>query len=687
MKLETFDLEVLPNSLVCGIKPIGQDPITFRIDHANYDLKKIVDYFLDGKKVFVGYNCKDYDTPIINMLIHHFQNGDFWEENYLIVTQACKDLSDLIIKGERMMWRKYRYMNYFTDLDLMTMMASKALRVGLKSLQISMCYPNVEEMIIDWESWVRPEVIDKIISYNNNDLGSTEAVLKIFKEDLMLRQSIKKQYGIECMSKDGVGIGVEIVTKYVCEALGIVGEKELYHFRDNYKNGFELKDFIIDDIKFKNPAFNKALETFKGLVLDAEGKVSEDFKTVKFPSNLPNKKKGEKEEKAIVRCKYGNLVHSFGLGGIHSENKPQLLESDSKYILIDCDVASMYPAMAIAWSLGPKGFKEVFVQVLRMLREKRLIAKREGDKITDKTFKLALNSILGHLRNIYSPYFAPEANAAICINGQLFLAMLIERLEDAGIEVVMSNTDGLTSKVRRDKLEEYYTICKEWEKVSRLELEYVEYEKMAIWSVNNYVAYVANKYDKKTDKYLSYSDVCNQYTHPNPEDILEFNFAMIKNTGDGWKMLDYEKQKGDLLTYPRLGKGLNSLIVAKAVINYLGKGTPIEETVKNFKSIYDYVTYQKVGKQFSVEWGGEETQHISRFYVSKTGKRLLKVSADYGAKKKYHNLIKGYDVEIVNDLRGVDINDPSNFNVNYQYYITKARAMVEQVEPSQLTLF
>lgn len=669
LKFAITDIEVLPNSFICGVKPLNQEPIQFKIDSSNFDLVALVEYFTSGEYIFVGYNINHYDKPIINMMITKYRKGEFkdFKPSYLDILMQVHELSTAIIRTDN---REYRQ-EIFPTIDLMTMLASKALRVGLKPLQISMCYPNVEEMVVDWESWATKDIIDNVATYNINDLNSTENLLGLLREDLKFRMEIQRQYGIKCLSKDGVGIGVDIVTKYVCAELGIP-ERYLIHQRDNYEDGFPVKDFLLPELKFKSEKFKNVLNTYKNLYLDKYGAV---------PASVKLERDGN--DKAIAKCHYNDLTHVFGLGGIHSANRPRLIEPDpATHVLIDADVASMYPAMAIAWGFGPKGFKDVFVKVLTDLRAKRIIAKREGDKITDKTYKLALNSILGNLRNEYSPYFAPEANTAICVNGQLFLAMLIERLEDAGIEIVMSNTDGVSSLIPIEKLDLYYEICKEWEKESRLELEFVEYEKMAILAVNDYVAYTKNNYNKKTETYESYSDVANKYSHPNPEDILEFNFAMIKNTDDGWKMLDFEKQKGLLLTYPRVGKGLDSLIVAKAFINYYGKGTPIEETIRNFKSIYDYVIYQKVGRQYEVQYGTEKVQHINRFYVSNRGRRIIKVKDG-----KPSNLLKGWDVNLANDLRGVDINDPSNFDINYQYYISRTQKLLDLIEPKQLSLF
>lgn len=219
-------------------------------------------------------------------------------------------------------------------------------------------------------------------------------------------------------------------------------------------------------------------------------------------------------------------------------------------------------------------------------------------------------------------------------------------------------------------------ICDKWMELSRMTLEFVEYEKMVIRSVNDYVAFVKG-----------YSETADSYNFPNPEDILEYNFAMLKNTDDGKLMQKYQKQKGaSFITYPRVGKGLNSLIVPKAIINYFGRGIPIEETIKNVRSIYDYVMYQKVGKQFTVLWGDEEVQHISRFYANPAKPLLRKKVGKKDGPGKVGAVLSGYGVELVNDLRDKKLED---FNINFKYYIRKANEIISAIElnTNQIDMF
>lgn len=654
-----FDEEVLPNAFICCCKVIGKKNITFEISARKNQLQEMHDFFMSGKYTFVGYNCGLYDTPIMNMIIKDVTN--FLQGDYSLLTQAAHELSSQIVSHSSPIVYQYAFLNYFPQIDLMTMMASKALRVGLKSLQVTMCFKNVKEMIIEWSKDIEENKIDEVISYCYNDIDSTTELFSLLRSDLQLRMQIQKEFKIRCLSKDPVGVGVAIFSKYICEELGIYNEKQLYDHMENFSI-IPVKDYILPNIQFKTKPFQDVLKAFNNLVLDSKGQ-----STIK-------------EWSVSAMC--GNLKHTFALGGLHSYNTPDIYESDENWLVIDADCTGMYPNTAINWNFGPKGFKQSFINTLLRLKNDREEAKKLGNKVKDKSMKLSTNSILGHLRNEYGPYFAPEANTAICVNGQLFLAMLIEELELVGIEVIMSNTDGITSRVHKAQLDTYYRICKEWEIISKFNLEFAEYEKMVITGVNDYISYKEG-----------YSQVKDKLKWPNPIDWIEYNYAFIKSTEDGLLIDKYIKTKGFFVPYLRLGKGLDSLIVPKALIDYYGKGIPISNTILNANNIWDFIKFQKIGKQYDVVWNETKMQHINRFYVSKRGAYLYKVKNvdKYDKKtnstitiKSLQNVLKGYGVNIMNEYEEKEMKD---YNIHYEYYLRQANEIIRKLEPIQQSLF
>ena len=99
----------------------------------------------------------------------------------------------------------------------------------------------------------------------------------------------------------------------------------------------------------------------------------------------------------------------------------------------------------------------------------------------------------GKFGDRYSFLYDPKVMLEICVNGQLLIAMLCERLSFIeNCTIIQANTDGVTIKIPRDKLHEMEELCKKWEKLTSLELEYATYKKMVISNVNNYMAQYEN---------------------------------------------------------------------------------------------------------------------------------------------------------------------------------------------------
>lgn len=136
-----------------------------------------------------------------------------------------------------------------------------------------------------------------------------------------------------------------------------------------------------------------------------------------------------------------------------------------------------------------------------------------------------------------------------------------------------------------------------------------------------------------------------------------------------------------------LGKGMQPMVIPKALNQYFVDGIPVEKTIKEDTDINDFITYQKVDKKFSVEYNNQLITRINRYYVS-TGKNsyyLYKcVVDDNGNKSQYTSLLKKSGVTIVNNM-----NELKEFpkNINYEYYISEAKKIISLFENKQLTLF
>lgn len=308
-----YDVEVFPNLFTCTIKNTESKAIrSYEISDRRNDLPLIIQVFLNPKIYFCGFNVIHYDSPIISFLLLNAKElikFPVWE-----ITRKIHDLSNEIIgsqDGQFTSWSKYKYANLFDQLDLLTMMFSNKLRVGLKELQVTMEYPNVLQYDGDFNSSVKQSDIDNVIFYNINDVNSTEELLYRCQKDIELRLSIEEEYHIKALNKDGVNLGMEILKQRYLAETGLTWD-QIKDLRTQPKQ-IVFKDIIFPFIKFKNPDLQKLLEELKEQVLT--------------PGD------NSFERKFII----GGLLHTFGVGGLHSVNKPEGFEPEEGYILADSD--------------------------------------------------------------------------------------------------------------------------------------------------------------------------------------------------------------------------------------------------------------------------------------------------------------------------------------------------------------
>jgi DNA polymerase len=102
-------------------------------------------------------------------------------------------------------------------------------------------------------------------------------------------------------------------------------------------------------------------------------------------------------------------------------------------------------------------------------------------------YKIVLNSTYGAMKDRGNALFDPRQANNVCVGGQLLLLDLIEMLE-GHCQLIQSNTDGLIIKLfKEDDYELVDDICYEWEKRTRMELEFESFKKIFQKDVNNYI--------------------------------------------------------------------------------------------------------------------------------------------------------------------------------------------------------
>ena len=179
--------------------------------------------------------------------------------------------------------------------------------------------------------------------------------------------------------------------------------------------------------------------------------------------------------------------YDYGVGGIHGSISNKIARSNKKYILVDADVSSYYPNMAISNNVYPEHLGTKFCSIYEdMYKQRKSYDKKSAE---NAMLKLALNGVYGDSNNQYSPFYDPQYTMSITINGQLLLCMLSEALmQSSELSMIQINTDGATVRYPRRLKDWVHSVCQWWEQLTGLQLECAEYKRMWIRDCNNYIA-------------------------------------------------------------------------------------------------------------------------------------------------------------------------------------------------------
>ena len=562
-----YDIEIFPNVFHCTCKDTETNKLYFfEISNRKNQLTELVDFFFyknTGDKMFCGYNNKHYDDVIINYLIDFYYKMD--SLSYLKICNSLFNLSSTIVtseEGDTSKFKRWKYAKYFYSMDLLTMLFSSKLRVGLKEMQVTMHYNNVEEYSGDFSQFLPDSEIDNMIEYNINDVESTTELLNRLKDDVQLRLFIEKEYGIDALSMDSVKFGETILLKKYCEETKL-SEQYVKTLRSPM-DYIPLKDVILPFISYKNPKLQDVLKDMKSKVVYSK------------------ERKGY-EKKFVL----SNVRYSIGVGGIHSLHTPRIFVPNDNEFIGHSDVASMYPSFIIKYKWIPRHLGKEFWQIYSQIYKERIEAKHSGQKLKNLALKLTLNSVTGKMQQETSWMYDPFSVFKIRINGQLVLLMLVDRLLELNCKIVQVNTDGVMYIAQKTQREAVQEAVSEVEQLTQLTFESDDYEAFYQYAGNDYFG-VEKGYSQSHDPKLI-------------------------------------EKKGMFITDPRLGKGLAPAIIPKAVINYFLTKQPTSEYIKNSKNIEDLLMYQRVDKKFKVFHGETPIQRINRFYASTNDYSLFKV--------------------------------------------------------------
>jgi len=654
MNVVIYDIETMKEMfLIVVYNPQEDKHYEFKLNRWTNELDNFIKFSDDHKQHWwVGYNNLRFDSQVVEFIL---RNCEYWYDNsnLEICSMIAQKAADTIHDANYDVFPEYRESELsLKQIDLFKVhhFDNKNRRVSLKRLEFEMDLENIEEMPIHHSKTdLTEEEVITTIQYCVNDVKATYQFYKVtigetdhplYKGDnrIELRQDIEAEFGIPCLNYSDSKIGDEMIKKYYCEEKRI-DYKELPK-KGTFRKSIKVSDCIAKYVKFETPELQTFLKRIKKLSLGLQ----DDFK----------------EELHF----HGN-VYSFMKGGLHTENSPKVFEADDEYEIIDWDVSSYYPAIIINNGRYPAHLGKEFLRGYKAMFEKRLELKPQAKK--DKrikgivgALKLAVNSVYGKSSDMQSWIYDRQLTMFTTITGELSLMMLIEMYETNGIHVISANTDGVTIRIKKDKLEDMRRINIWWQNLTEYELERSDYQKIIFSTVNDYIA--------------------------------------IKTDGE-------IKKKGDFLTDFELHKNKSGRIIPIALEAYYVHDIPVATTIMDHSNIYDFCLRQKSSKDFHYEgWNrarGEKTIYnkLIRYYVSNTGEKLLKVkNPECQSNAADVSQVEAGDwvMTVCNHLPK-DI-DTKTAGINYQYYIERAEKIISKIQlegkkrkivvnPNQLSLF
>lgn len=624
-KIWIYDLETLNIFTATFIDRDSDEIKTFIMTDSVDEREEFFNFLNNEVAGLIGYNCINFDSQILEYIYRNPNCSPKEIRNYANTIISSKEFPDV---------PEWKLKIPHLDLYKIHHFDNKNKRTSLKWCEFSMNLENIEDMPSQGEgnNWVK-----QVLSYNLNDVIATKKLYEYSKPMVELRKQLTSIYKINFLNCSDSKIGSDLLLDLYCKKTNKL-KNDVKSLR-TYRPKIEVKDILFDYIKFESEEFNYLLKTFKNLVIQ-------------------NTKKEEE-----ISVKYKGFEFVYGKGGIHGSLEKVLIESNDDYVIIDADVSSLYPSIAIVNGLYPKHLGKEFVDIYNNeIVIPRLKAKKEGNKVLADGYKLSANSVYGKSNDIYSWLYDPQYTMATTINGQLLLTMLAEKLMNIpDSKLIQINTDGLTMLIPRSEIDLYYSICQNWEILTKLQLEYVEYSKMIIWDVNNYLAFYTNS------KYKA-------------------------------------KGRAEFENIP-LHKNKSFSIIPYAVHKYFKDNIPVEETIRNHKNIFDFcggvrAKYsEKSGNSHyeihSIKEGDFYKQKLSktvRYYISNKGGTLIKVyeNGDWehveAPMKKGVKQIKDWKVTYFN--KSYFLENFNDYNIDYSYYIIKAKDWIYQIEnKNQLKLF
>lgn len=611
-----FDIETYPNYFLISFLVKGKYTFCFEMHENNFN-QYLELAFVCLNFVLVGFNSNNYDLLMLRHLLSQKANNETLHKLSTSIVEhevRYKDLKAQFPFNEKIKINTYDLMPIAPDPN----------KISLKMYAARLLTEELQDLPFDPHSPLSIEEINIVRAYCYKDILNTFKLRTQLSTEIEMRYFMGNQFDMDLRSLSDAQIGERVTISLIEKRLNRRLPKPMDYSKKILR--YTAPSFI----KFSTPYLQNVLNTVNAaeyhVGLDGSPLIPDSIKALSITINTTD--------------------YKIGIGGLHSQETAQTVICDEDHRLRDEDVDSFYPKIILNNRYAPQGIEEVFMQVyehdlvIPRLQNKHKANDETLDEQTRKEFKklansmkIVINGLYGKLGSKYSRVYAPQMMISVCLTGQLSLLMLIERLELAGIKVVSANTDGIVMYYHKDLSDTINAIISQWNKDCNFTTESTYYQALYSANVNNYIAV-------KSD------ENCQVIKGAKRKGIFADHWFTDENN---FKM-----------------KNTPSFVICRnAVVDFLTKKIPLEQTIGECKDIRQFLSVRAVrgGGLFRNKPFGR----IARFYISVDSEDCLKY--------KNGNKVSNSD----NAELCLDLPKELPSDLNYQFYIDYADRLLYDI--------
>jgi hypothetical protein len=649
-ELFIFDLETYPNMFLAVFKSVKtSEYIHFEISDRRNQIYILKVFLRDKVRGLIGFNNLNFDYPVMHNTIlkttRILNSYEIYEEVENVIRTKYSSIYENQIKIPQLdLYKIWHYDN-------------KNKATSLKWLEFAMRLPNVEDLPYAPGTILTFEQMDEIIAYCKNDIDATEQFYKQSLKHIQIRQFYTSQEDLPLMNASEIKMSKEIFGKYLAKEMKIP-LKELTQLR-THRSRINIKDIVFDYLEFRDDVNQKTLDSFNDFVWLYNDDTEKAFENIKF--TVP----------------YKNVVREYAEGGLHSFGKAGIYESNDDYVLVDVDFASYYPHLSFRNKLHPKHIPEpIFNKIYESFYENRKLYDKKDPR--NYVLKIILNGSYGLSKDKYAYLYDPAWQLAICVNGQLILTLLTERIFEKckqDVQIIFENTDGAMYRIHRSDMKLLELACEEVEKIVNIPLEIQVCKKIIAKDVNNYINIIKDD----NIKFKGCFEIDRDFHKNHSKRVVPIALANYFINGvDPLGTIDNHLHNTEYSFAKNYG-------IYDFCLGAKMKGS--NKLIQRYWSAHDLLEkpLSKMNRYFISNIGVDlvkKLEPLAKNYLTSTEKHQMKVDANQisifdiiedvkiDPSPREENLESGYKCTLFNKY------NVSNYDLNYDYYINECNKII-----------